>query len=132
MTLHLSTPDMARVIDAVYSKQPLIEKALKHSGGGWTFDDVVEAISILRYIFWVNQTSFAITETIDYPQYRILHVFLSGGVLEDIFDLEEQVAVYGRAIGCKKMTILGREGFTRLLPPRWKQTHVFMSRDIGD
>lgn len=131
-TVQVQTINMNRVSDAVFRMRPLIEKALAYSGGGWTFQDVADAIMSLKLHFWVNDEAFAITEVISYPQYSVLHIFLSGGKLEAMYELEKSVAAFGRDIGCKRMTFLGREGFARKLPSSWKKTHIFMYKDIGD
>lgn len=130
--MHVQSINMNRVSDAVFKMRPLIEKALKYSGGGWTFQDVADNIMDMKMHFWVNEGAFAVTEVINYPQYAIIHVFLAGGKLSKIHELEENVAAFGREIGCKRMTFLGRKGFARRLPFRWKFQHVFMYRDIGD
>lgn len=96
-----------------YRKQ--IEGALKYSGGTHTFEDIMHGVADGSMQAWVNGDTIAITEIIVYPRAKALHVFLAGGNKEKLFDMIDTAWEWGQSIGCTKMTLAGRKGWTKLM-----------------
>ena len=110
-----------------YRKQ--IEAALAHSGGTHLFEDIVHGVHDGRMQAWVNGETIAITEIIVYPRLKSLHVFLAGGNRKELFQMIDAAWEWGQSIGCTKMTLAGRKGWTKLMGKHgFKQTLIVMEK----
>jgi len=92
-----------------------IEDALAYGGGTHDFEDVVEGVLSGHMQLWSAETACAITEIIVFPKKKVLHVFLAGGSMEEIVNMNESARVWGEAQGCQNMTIAGRKGWEKVL-----------------
>ena len=92
-----------------------IEAALEYSGGTHDFGDVASAITMGTMQLWPNKDGCAVTEVLVYPRKKVLHVFLAGGKMSAILDMQDSAAEWGRQQGCTAMTIAGRRGWERVL-----------------
>lgn len=110
------------IFDQLIHCRPWIEAALAYSGGTHTFDDIAAGVLSGRFRLWVRPNGCAVTEFVNFPRKRVLNVFLAGGEMQAIKDLEQPAAEYARANGCQSMTISGRVGWQRALP-HWQQVH---------
>ena len=108
-----------------------IEAALAYSGGTHSFDDVKAAIIAGKMQLWAGKDGCAVTEIIQYPAKRVLHVFLASGTMEQILDMSDSAMAWGRAQGCTSMTLSGRKGWERALAPHgFKPVLVTLERAI--
>ena len=111
--------------------RPWIEAALEYSHGTHEFIDVVDAILSGKMQLWSNEHGCAVTEVIDYPRKRMLHVFLAGGSKEAISDLSEPALKWAKDIGCSDLTLTGRKGWTKALKnDGWTTSHVMMIKEV--
>ena len=62
---------------------------------------------------WLGEASAMVTEVIRDP--RTLHLWLAGGDLQDLMSLNHGVSAWARTMGCKSVTIDGRQGWFRAL-----------------
>ena len=109
----------------------MIESALAYSGGTHTFDDVVEMVIAGKAQIWPAPRGVAITEIIEYPRKRVLHVFLAAGELDQLTDMIDSAREWGLTQGCTSMTMSGRMGWQRVLDKHgWKPVLVTMERPI--
>jgi hypothetical protein len=92
-----------------------IEAALALSGGTHVWDDIVSGIYSGKMQFWPAQNACAITEIITYPRNKVLHIFLAGGEMEQIVDMDESATEFAKAQGCCAITIAGRKGWKKIL-----------------
>ena len=101
-----------------------LQPALDHSG---THDmaDIEKGVASYRFQLWVGDEGAAVTEVVEFPKKRTLHVFLAGGKLKQIQDFQESAWTWGQSIGCTEMTLAGRLGWARTLKD-WEQTGVMM------
>jgi hypothetical protein len=98
----------------VFAKvEPQIERALKYSGGTHTSEDIFIGIANGDLQFWAKNGSAIVTEIIDHPQMRVLNVFLAAGKMEDLESVSSEVEEYARQAKCSRITLLGRQGWTR-------------------
>ena len=108
-----------------------IEDALEYSNETHTFIDICRGVLNGNFQFWHGDNGCAVTEITVYPTKKILHVFLAGGDMQQIFDFEESAVTWGKAYGCSGMTIAGRKGWSRVLNKRgWTEKFVVMGREI--
>jgi hypothetical protein len=111
----------------VFAKvEPQIKRALKYSGGTHTSEDIFIGIANGVLDFWARNGSVIITEIIDHPQMRVLNVFLAAGKMEDLESVSSEVEEYARQAECSRITLLGRQGWTRSFlkdmgfAPKWQ------------
>jgi len=109
--------------------RPWIEAALTHSGGTHEWDDIVAGIRDGNLQFWPAPDACVVTEVLDYPRKRVLHVFLAGGRLATIKDMTDSIRAWARAQGCSGATLYGRPGWARVLPG-WRLRHVVMEMEV--
>jgi hypothetical protein len=111
--------------------RPWIEAALEYSGGTHTFDDVVDGITSGRMQLWPAPRGCATTEIVLYPRKKVLHVFLAGGDMDQILDMIDSAAAWGRTQDCTALTLAGRLGWQRVLSKHgFTPVLVTMERDI--
>ena len=110
-----------------------LEKALQHSGGTHTLQNVGEKVAAGKAQYWQKGSAVVITELLETPQMRVLHFWLVTGELQDVIVLSEKVIAWGRRVGCKRATLAGRRGWEKVLAGSgWSPELVLMGRDISD
>jgi hypothetical protein len=109
-----------------------IEKALVYAGGSHTYADVVAGVMQGKLHFYPLEQSFIICEVYEYPQFRTYHIFLAGGSMSEILEFEPILRTNGAELGCSKLTLAGRLGWTRVLLERgWTYDLAVMSKEIA-
>lgn len=98
--------------------RPLIEKALAHTGGAWTWEQLAEEVNSGRAFLLPSKSGKSVVVL---QPVRDLHVFTASGDLGEIMEMEADVAVMASASGYDRMTMIGRAGWERVLRSRgWK------------
>ena len=92
-----------------------IEAALELSGGTHTFDDIVSAVYAGHMQLWPAERACAVTEIVTFPRRKVLHIFLAGGDMEQIVDMDSSATEFAKANGCSALTIAGRRGWKKVL-----------------
>jgi len=92
-----------------------IEAALKYAHGTHIWEDLVEAVGKQDLQFWPAEKSFLLTEIVQYPRKRLLHVFLAGGSLEEIERMEPSLATFAERLDCDFISLAGRPGWKKVL-----------------
>lgn len=111
--------------------RPWIEAALEYSNGTHDFMDVANAVLTGNMQLWANEKGCVVTEVLDFPKKRILHIFLAGGQLDAIRDLEDSGVEWAKSIGCSAFTLTGRRGWDKALKnDGWEPTHTMMIKRI--
>ena len=110
----------------------LLESAIVYCGGTHLFEDVVEMVESGQMFFWPAEKSCVVTEVVDYPRKRLLHVFLAAGSLEEIKRMEPSIRAYGEYLDCAAVTLSGRKGWTKALKDMgYSHVHTTMGREIN-
>lgn len=100
-----------------HSLPDLFDKALAYAGHTHTRADVWEGIKAGRFQYWPGDKSCIVTEIIEFPRTRKLHIFLAAGDLDEILDvLLPQMKEFAREHGCSSITNISRKGFLKRLP----------------
>lgn len=108
-----------------------IQAALEYSGGTHEWSDIVEGIHSLRYQFWPAEKGCAVTEIIMFPKKKIFHVFLAGGEMDQIVDMNDSAAQFAKAQGCDGMSIAGRKGWSRVLKNEgWTESFTTLAKEL--
>ena len=114
----------------------LIERALAHCGGTHTFEDVQKGVASGDMQAWESDDcGIIITEIVIYPNKKVLNIFLVGlekrKGFKQLKKMEKSLVEFGKIMGCQSMTILGRKGWTKLLPEfGFKINHYKMERTL--
>lgn len=111
----------------------LFDKALIF-GGTHSREDIVEGLKSGRYQYFGGDTVAAVTEIIDFPQSRKLHIlFAAGDYRQMIKQFLPILKNYAAEHGCESITTNGRKGFVRRLPNvGFKPTHVVFEMKLED
>ncbi len=111
--------------------QPWLEAALERANGTHTIDDVVMAIAKGTMQFWPAPRGCAVTEIIEYPKKKVLHIFLAGGELDQIVDMDSSASDFARMNGCTAMTIAGRKGWARVLKTKgYEEAYTVLAKEL--
>lgn len=111
--------------------RPWIEAALSYSGGTHQYEDIVESIVTGRMQFWPADKGCAVTEIIVYPRKKVFHIFLAGGEMDQIVDMNDSALAFAKAAGCTSMTISGRKGWAKVLKSKgWSEAFTTLSMEI--
>ena len=122
---------MIQQFDELKRCRQWIEDALAYSGDTHDFVHIVDGLIEGKFQFWSNEECCVITEVIDYPKKRVLHIFLAGGKLDHIRALEEKAVQWAKSIGCSAFTLTGRKGWEKALKnDGWEYAHTSMVKHI--
>lgn len=111
--------------------KPWIEAALEYSGGTHLYEDIVKSIVSGHMQLWPAENGCAVTEIIVFPRKKVLHVFLAGGELTQITDMDDSAANFAKSQGCTGMTLAGRKGWSRVLKAKgWAEAFTTLGKDI--
>jgi len=79
-------------------------------------EDVEKMIEDGYAKLWEGEHSAAVTEIIQYPRLKSLHLWLCGGDMEEITEVMlPKAEKYAREQGCTKLTTGGRKGWDRVM-----------------
>jgi len=108
-----------------------IESALNKGGDTHSFVDIVDGVLKGTMQLWAGEKGCAITEIVVYPNKKVLHVFLAGGKLEQITDMQDDAIKWGKTQGCEGMSLSGRPGWKKALKPTgWKQQLITLVKEF--
>ena len=140
MNLQLTTQEpsdpVRHLFDGLARCRPYIDAALKYTQGDdgratHTFEDIVEGVTQGRYFFWPGDASCMITEIIYYPRRKGVHVFLAGGDLEELIEMQKSLSKWAKEMGADHLTLTGRKGWERALRDEgWKHPHTTLTKEI--
>mgnify|MGYP003625766792 CR=1 FL=1 len=117
--------------DTVGPYRELLESALERSGGTHTYEDVLDAIILGDMFFWPAEKSCMVTEIVQYPRLRALHVFLAAGDLDEIRGMESSLISFAKSIKCSALSMSGRKGWAKALKEmEWHEAHTTLVKQI--
>ena len=119
------------LFDELHRCRGWIEDALQYSGGTHVFEDVARSVLSGQMQLWPAQRGCAVTEIVVYPRKKVLHVFLAGGEMDQLIEMIDSAASWGRAQGCSGMTMAGRHGWAKVLSKHgWSSVMTVMEKGI--
>ena len=117
--------------DVVGPYRELLEMALARAGGTHTYEDVLQSISAGDMFFWPASKSCMVTEIVQYPRKRALHVFLAAGDLSEIKDMESSLIAFAQSLKCSALSMSGRKGWTKALRDmNWQEAHITLVKEL--
>ena len=118
------SPDLERC-------KPWIEAALVHCNGTHEWDDIVAGIASSKMQLWAAPRGCIVTEIVVYPKKKVINIFLAGGELDQIMDMEHDIAQWAKSHGCTGGMMTGRLGWKKPLTENgWKLQHVHFHKEI--
>jgi hypothetical protein len=112
--------------------EKLLLNALEYCGGTHNLEDVAMALHNDYMQFFPANESFLVTEVVQHPRLKSLHIFLAGGSKDELVEISKYVFEHARTKGCTRMTSTGRRGWERVLPNIFncKPSHYWLSMEI--
>ncbi len=81
-----------------------------------SIEDVEKMVADEYAQLWEGEKSAAVTEVIQFPRSKTLHLWLCGGDLKEITEVMlPKAEEFAREIGCDRMTTGGRPGWDRVM-----------------
>ena len=90
-----------------------LEAALEYAHGAYDIETIFEGLMDGSLELWPSENAGAVTQIVEYPRKKILHIFLAGGDIEELKVLYTHVELYARQIGCQAITLTGRPGWAK-------------------
>jgi len=106
---------MPETKDRLEEFRPLIERALERTNGQCTWDQLAEEVREGRAILLPSRSgkSVAVLQIV-----HDLHVFTASGDLGELMEMEADVTDMAKRQGFDRMTLIGRQGWERVLKYR--------------
>lgn len=102
-----------------------MRKALHAGGDTHTIEDLVEALKRGEMQIFHNDRAVIVTEVVQAPRRRYLHLFLVAGDMDAVDALGPQVTAFARDQGCEFARAQVRPGFEPALRSRgWRKTQL--------
>lgn len=108
-----------------------IQAALDYGGNTHDFEDIVSGVMSGYMQFWPARDAAAVTEILTYPKKKVLNIFLAGGNMETIIDMNESAEYFAKANGCTSMTMAGRKGWSKVLKDKgYREAFTVLRKEI--
>lgn len=102
----------AKVMAWNQHRESLLE-SLKHCHGSHTEDDVLARVIAGEYHMWHSPEAAVVAWILQYPQFKAMNAFITGGTLEGLYAMAPQIATHAVKTGCKRIIGGGRMGWLR-------------------
>jgi hypothetical protein len=87
--------------------------ALTRDGGSEA--ELLDDLATGRAQLWAGERAAIVTQCVEEASGLCLHVWLAGGGLAEILKLKPGIEAWARGQGCRRVTLDGRKGWTRVL-----------------
>ena len=111
---------------------PWLQAALDRGSNAETLAEVRESVVRGDAQFWCHPTAAAVTFVDSTARRKTLLIYLAGGSLEGLEAMVESAEAFARAVGCERMSLLGRKGWTRSFMARrgYQADAVLMVKEL--
>ena len=113
--------------------KPFLADALGFSGSH-SVEDVLEEVKEGSAVFYPVRDGAAVFRLGEYPQKRVLLIWLYGGEMaSNIEGVLEAAEFHAEQLECAELMIVGRRGWERVLKPHgFAHQGVVLTKGIGD
>lgn len=94
---------------------PFLRLALERGAGTHSETDILAGLRSGKMQLWLGEDSAAVTSLHQHPNSKVCLVFLAGGSLTELVEIEAAIAAWARVLSCNQMQIAGRAGWERAL-----------------
>lgn len=98
--------------------------------GSHTLDDVWAGVEAGEFHFWPGAACAAVGELVEHPRRRDYHVWLAGGDLRELTEMERSASAFARALACDRITIHGRRGWARALKD-YRPVYLALAKELS-
>ena len=111
--------------------EKILQPALEYDNT-YNMQDVADCIDSGTMQIWTSDNSAVVTQVQIFPRMRVLHIFLAAGDLVDLETLTPRIQRFAEDMGCKKITLTGRKGWSRTFVSKFnmKPTHYWLSTEV--
>lgn len=85
-------------------------KALAKGGPTHTVEDVVAELRQGTMQWWSNGDGCVVTEILNFPRLKALHLFLGFGAIKSCYALDPEFSAWAQEQGCSRVIVHGRTG----------------------
>jgi hypothetical protein len=112
--------------------KPFLIDALGFTGSH-SIDDVLEEVKDGSAVFYPVRDGAAVFRLGDYPQKKVLLIWLYGGEMaSNIEGVLEAAEFHAEELECTELMIVGRRGWERVLKPHgFVHQGVLLTKDVG-
>jgi hypothetical protein len=104
-----------------------LRKALRVGGNTHELEDVLFGLETGKMQAFWNDGAIVVTEIVQAPARRYLHVFLSAGEKDSVLALDEKLKAFAKDKGCEFGRAFVRPGFEKALQAKgWKRKMIVM------
>lgn len=122
---------MIPIYEQFQARRKYIEDALEYAKGTHTLADIWDGVVRGDLMFWPGDKSAIITEIQIYPQRKVMHIFLAGGELSELLEMEKSVEAFAHSIGCNSISISGRRGWVRIFKEQgWDEVCTTLAKEL--
>ena len=112
--------------------KPFLVDALAYAGLQ-TIDDVLEEVEEGSALFYPVQDGAAVFKVGEYPQKRVLIIWLYGGEMAKVEGVLDAADFHARELDCTEIMVGGRRGWERVLKPYgFVHRGALLTKGIGD
>lgn len=106
-------------------------RAIERTNGTHTEDDVLFMLFQGKLRLLRHGESGLVVEIMESPRMKILHVFLAGGKMDEILEMEKKLPALAKSLGCVRVTLAGRCGWERALKEHgWGEKIIYLQKDL--
>lgn len=112
--------------------EKFIADALEYCNGTHDLQDVADQIARGELQLWPANETALVSQIITYPKRKAIHIFLAGGNIDELINMEESVFTWAKMQGCDMLTFSGRLGWSRskLKNRGYKTDHMMMVKEL--
>ena len=112
--------------------EKFIADALEYCNGTHDLQDVADQIARGELQLWPANETALVSQIITYPKRKAIHIFLAGGNIDELINMEESVFTWAKMQGCDMLTFSGRLGWSRskLKNRGYKADHMMMVKEL--
>jgi len=108
-----------------------IADAVSIENVGYNIDDVEENIANGSFQLWPGKESAVVTSIAEFPTKSFIFIIFSGGKMEELLKMLEEIEKFADFFGCSEIRLGGRKGWKRVLKNKgFKETNI-ISKKIG-
>jgi hypothetical protein len=112
--------------------EKFIADALEYCNGTHDLQDVADQIARGELQLWPANETALVSQIITYPKRKSIHIFLAGGNIDELINMEESVFTWAKMQGCDMLTFSGRLGWSRskLKNRGYKTDHMMLVKEL--
>ena len=124
--------DRMSMEEALQKAKPFVERALDKGTGAFEWSDIVREVLLGNMLLWFGKESCLVTQFIEHPRKKSLHIILGAGDLDEIKRMVDgSIIPFAKINDCDDMTLVGRKGWKKVFNDiGWNEKHVTLYRGL--